>query len=313
MANDVGAEPCVALGAHGGPIEAYPGREVKLGDLSITRVLPVRDRRLVGPWCFLDRFGPLAFTEAKPMDVAPHPHIGLQTVTWLLDGEILHDDSLGYEATARPGGVNVMTAGGGIAHAEQTPRQHSGRLSGVQLWVALPEATRRGDAAFQHVVELPTADVRGGLLQVFAGSLAGVTSPAIHHTPLSGAELRVHPGERLTFEVPRTFEHAALLLEGDATSEAMPFAPHVLYYFGTGRTEIAISSAAGARVLFIGGPPFGETILMWWNFVARTPEEIATARADWEAGLRFGSVKGHDGAPLPAPPLARFARPEPAS
>ncbi len=313
MANDVGAEPCVALGGEGGPVEAYPGREVKLGDLSITRVLPVRDRRLVGPWCFLDRFGPLAFVDAKPMDVAPHPHIGLQTVTWLLDGEVLHDDSLGSEATARPGGVNVMTAGGGIAHAEQTPRQHSGHLNGVQLWVALPEATRQGNAAFQHVVEVPTADVHGGLVQVFAGSLAGVTSPAIHHTPISGAELRVHPGERLTFEVPRTFEHAALLLEGDAASEGMPFAPHVLYYFGSGRTEIAISSTSGARVLFIGGPPFGETILMWWNFVARRPEEIAAARADWEAGLRFGPVKGYDGAPLAAPPLARFARPEGAS
>ncbi len=313
MGNDVGAEPCVALGGEGGPVEAYPGREVKLGDLSITRVLPVRDRRLVGPWCFLDRFGPLAFVDAKPMDVAPHPHIGLQTVTWLLDGEVLHDDSLGSEATARPGGVNVMTAGGGIAHAEQTPRQHSGQLNGVQLWVALPEATRQGDAAFQHVVEVPTADVHGGLVQVFAGSLAGVTSPAIHHTPISGAELRVHPGERLTFEVPRAFEHAALLLAGDATSESMPFAPHVLYYFGSGRTEIAISSTTGARVLFIGGPPFGETILMWWNFAARRPEEIAAARADWEAGRRFGPVKGYDGSPLAAPPLARFARPEGAS
>ena len=274
MPDDVAAEACVALGGSGGPIEAYPGREMKLGTLSISRVLPVRDRRLVGPWCFLDRFGPLAFSDSKPMDVAPHPHIGLQTVTWLLEGEIVHDDSLGFESVARPGGVNVMTAGGGIAHAEQTPRQHSGHLNGAQLWVALPEDTRNGAAHFQHVDEVPTADVHGGIVQVFAGTLAGVVSPALHHSPIVGAELRVHARERITFEVPRTFEHAALLLEGDAQAERTPFAPHVLYYFGRGRTEVAIESHGGARLLFIGGPPFGETILMWWNFVARTPEEI---------------------------------------
>ena len=161
MPEEVAAEPCISLGGSGGPIEAFPGREVKLGDLSISRVLPVRDRRLVGPWCFLDRFGPLRFSDTKPIDVAPHPHIGLQTVTWLLEGEIVHDDSLGFEAVARPGGVNVMTAGGGIAHAEQTPRQNSGQLNGVQLWVALPDATRNGAADFQHVPETPTVTLRG--------------------------------------------------------------------------------------------------------------------------------------------------------
>ncbi|HUR34930.1 MAG TPA: pirin family protein [Vicinamibacterales bacterium] len=313
MADQVAAEPCVSLGESGGPIAAFPGRDLKIGDLSITRVLPVRDKRLVGPWCFLDRFGPLAFTESKPLDVAPHPHIGLQTVTWLLEGEIVHDDSLGTQSVAQPGGVNVMTAGSGIAHAEQTPRQNSGHLSGVQLWVALPDATRNGAADFQHIREVPTSDLHGGLVQLFAGSLGGLTSPAIHHSPIVGAELRVHKGERLTFEVPRTFEHAALLLEGDAESETAAFAPHVLYYFAAGRTEVSIGSRSGARVLFIGGPPLGETILMWWNFVARTPEEIARARSDWEAGLRFGPVRGYDGASMPAPPLARFARPDPVS
>jgi redox-sensitive bicupin YhaK (pirin superfamily) len=313
MSEAIGAEPCIALGGDGGPIEAYPGRSVTLGPLTISRMLPVRDRRLVGPWCFLDRFGPLTFSDSKPMDVAPHPHIGLQTVTWLLDGEILHDDSLGFESTARPGGVNVMTAGGGIAHAEQTPRRHSGALNGAQLWVALPDATRNGSADFQHVAEVPTVDTSGGIVRVFAGTLAGAVSPAIHHSPLVGAELRVHAGERLTFEVPRGFEHAALLLDGDASAEAVPFAPHVLYYMGRGRTEVTVESRNGGRVLFIGGPPFGETILMWWNFVARTPEEIAAARADWEAGLRFGPVKGYEGASIPAPPLARFARANPLS
>src|SRR5690606_23622100 len=146
--NPAPAEAFVALGATGARLDAYPSRETLLGSLEITRALPVRDRRLVGPWCFLDRFGPLSFTEGKPMDVATHPHIGLQTVTWLLDGEVLHDDSIGSRSLLRPGGVNVMTSGGGIAHAEQTPDGHSGRLNGVQLWTALPDASRHRPAAF---------------------------------------------------------------------------------------------------------------------------------------------------------------------
>jgi redox-sensitive bicupin YhaK (pirin superfamily) len=313
LADEVAAEPCVALGGTDGEVDAYPGREVRLGDLAITRLLPVRERRLVGPWCFLDRFGPLAFGGAKPMDVAPHPHIGLQTVTWLLQGEILHDDSLGFECMTRPGGVNVMTAGDGIAHAEQTPRENTGLLNGVQLWVALPEATRRGPAAFQHVDEVPTVALPGGLVRPFAGTLAGTSSPAAHHSPLVGAEFAVHPDQRLGLDVERTYEHAMLLLEGDATAHGTTLAPHVLYYFGRGRSEVEVASRSGARLLFIGGPPFGETILMWWNFVARTADEIRQARADWEAGVRFGPVPGYQGAPLPAPPLARFARPNPVS
>lgn len=313
MADEVAAEACVALGGAGGAIHAYPGREMKLGNLAITRVLPVRERRLVGPWCFLDRFGPLAFADATPMDVAPHPHMGLQTVTWLLDGEVRHDDSLGSECIARPGGVNVMTSGHGIAHAEQTPRQNSGHLNGVQLWVALTDATRGGPAAFQHVAEVPTVELPGGIVRPFAGTLAGATSPAIHHSPLVGADLVVHAGHRLCFNANREFEHAALLLDGDARSEGTPLAPHVLYYFGSGRTELDFVSRGGGRLLLLGGPPFGETILMWWNFVARTPDEIRQAHADWGTGERFGVVRGYDGAPLPAPPLARLARPNPVS
>jgi redox-sensitive bicupin YhaK (pirin superfamily) len=147
----IAAEECVALGATRPQLESYPNRELSLGSLSITRALPVRERRLVGPWCFLDRFGPLTFSEGTPMDVAPHPHIGLQTVTWLIDGEVMHADDLGSESLLRPGSVNVMTSGGGTAHAEQTPRDNSGRLNGVQLWVALPDAHRHMAASFAHV------------------------------------------------------------------------------------------------------------------------------------------------------------------
>src|SRR5436305_11114959 len=133
---------------------------------------------MVGPWCFLDRYGPLTFSDGRPMDVAPHPHIGIQTVTWLLDGEVLHNDSLGFEAMARPGAVNVMTAGRGIAHAEQTPDANRGRLDGVQLWVALPDASRHADAAFDHVDAVPRLELREGFAQVFMGGLGGVESSA---------------------------------------------------------------------------------------------------------------------------------------
>src|SRR5688572_28524169 len=142
MMSQVAAEACTAVGAVQEQFEPYPVREVTVGPIRVQRALPLRGRRLIGPWCFLDRFGPLSFTEGTPMDVAPHPHMGLQTVTWLLDGEVVHDDSLRHEALLRPGGVNVMTSGHAIAHAERTPDNNSGRLNGVQLWAALPDRER---------------------------------------------------------------------------------------------------------------------------------------------------------------------------
>src|SRR5512133_1260840 len=166
----VAGKECSALGATELTFNAYPNRETNLGGLRISRAIPIRDRRMVGPWCFLDRYGPLAFAGNKPMKVPPHPHIGIQTVSWLLEGEVVHSDSLGSEATVRPGGVNVMTAGRGIAHAEETPSQNSGRLNGVQLWVALPEAQRSMASAFVSVAQVPRIEARGGLIQVFAGA-----------------------------------------------------------------------------------------------------------------------------------------------
>ena len=309
----VAAEACVALNASQPAFESYPNRELTLGRLAITRALPVRDRRLVGPWCFLDRFGPLSFTNEKPMDVAPHPHIGLQTVTWLLDGEVLHDDSLGSQSILRPGGVNVMTSGSGIAHAEQTPRDHSGRLDGVQLWTALPDATRHMPAAFAHVDEVPVVESAGARISVFAGSLAGARSPAPYFSDLVGADVQVHHGGGVEIPLARAFEHAVLVLQGDAALDGQQLEPRLLYYIGTMRRSAALTSRNGAKVLLIGGPPFPETILMWWNFVARTQEEIATARTDWESHERFGDVRAYDGPRLAAPSLVRFARPNPVS
>lgn len=310
---EVAAEVCTALGGTQSTPESYPLREVRLGELAVARALPIRDRRLIGPWCFLDRFGPLTFAEGKPMDVAPHPHIGLQTVTWLMQGEVMHDDSLGSESLLRPGGVNVMTSGAGIAHSEQTPRDHSGKLNGVQLWVALPEAERHQPAGFQQLDDVPMTESAAGRVSVFSGGLGTLKSGATHYSELVGAELQVHRGGTLTVELDASFEHGLLVLGGEVALHDQPLPTGYLYYLGLGCGELSLTSPQGAQVLLIGGPPFPERILMWWNFVARTPEEITAARTDWEERRRFGEVAAYQGPRLNAPSLLRFARPNPVS
>lgn len=290
------------------PPEPYPGRPTPLGPLTVWRALPARGRRLIGPWCFLDRYGPLSFTHAKPMDVAPHPHIGIQTVSWLLEGEVIHHDTLGCEGLVRPGGVNVMTAGRGIAHAEETPKGNSGRLNGVQLWVALPEMHRHVTPAFQHVPEVPQLDARDAIVRQFLGG----DSPAATFSDIVGIDVAVHAGASWNFPLTATREHGLFVFSGDATLEGQPLDVNTLYYLEPGRTELSVKSRDGAHLLLLGGTPFGEPVLMWWNFVARTPEEIAAARADWEDG-RFGEVTAYRGPRMHAPPLLHLAPPNPAS
>jgi hypothetical protein len=309
----VAAEACVALAASQQQLDAYPAREVRLGSLSILRALPVKGRRLIGPWCFLDRFGPLTFSEGTPMAVAPHPHMGLQTVTWLLEGEVLHDDSLRQEALLRPGAVNVMTSGAAITHAERTPADNTGHLNGVQLWTALPDADRHGPASFQHVREVPVLELPGGLVQVFSGVIGTARSPSLHFSDLVGADLQVHRGQTLAIPVDPAYEHGILILSGDCTLEGQPLQSGQLYYLGTRRSALSLSSIEGCRILLVGGVPFPETILMWWNFVARTPDEIRDARSDWEARRRFGDVPAYKGERMPAPDLVRLAPPNPLS
>jgi quercetin 2,3-dioxygenase len=292
---------------------SYAGRDIRLGDLEIARALPIRERKMVGPWCFFDRFGPVSFGEVSPMDIAPHPHIGLQTVTWLLEGEVRHNDSLGYEAVVTPGGVNVMTAGSGIAHAERTPVENSGRLSGVQLWAALPDAHRGIDAAFESIAQVPVLERSGGAIQLFSGSLEGATSPATHYSEILGADLTVRPGSPLTFDLRADYEHALMLLEGDGAFDGRPLQERRLFDLGAQRTSASLTSEGGCRVLLIGGPPFPEPILMWWNFVARTPEEIAEARTAWVERRHFGEVPAYPGPRLEAPDLGGLAQPNPMS
>lgn len=294
--------------------DSWPANHAFLGELDIRRALPVRQRRLVGPWCFLDRYGPLTFSDSKPMDVAPHPHIGLQTVSWHLDGEVLHRDSLGYEAMVRPGELNVMTSGRGISHSEETPRRNSGVLNGVQLWVALPAASSNVSPSFEHHPTLPIHEARDGRVTIFMGALGGDRSPATAYSPIVGAEVLIGGGGTITLPLDASFEHALFVTTGSAGAEGETLVPDVMYYLAVGRSELTLDTREGARVLLLGGPPFGERILMWWNFVARSHEELAAARDEWEAGgLRFGRVRGYDGPSVPAPALKGRAVPPGAS
>lgn len=309
---EIGNE-CGAFESDQPTIVAYANRETSLGSLHIFRALPIRERRMVGPWCFLDRFGPVAFSDEKPMNVPPHPHIGLQTVSWLLEGEVRHTDSLNAEAIVRPGGVNVMTAGHGIAHAEETPPNNSGRLNGVQLWVALPDQHRETPPGFTHVEKVPNIESKTSLAKVFAGTLGNVSAPDFYFSDLLGAEITVHTGQKTPLELDPLFEHALLLLDGDGELEKQPLSLNTLYYLSPSRESLEIASQTGCKLLLIGGPPFPSNILMWWNFVARTPEEIRQAKSDWDAHQRFGDVKGTNLHRLKSPDLGRFASPNPAS
>lgn len=264
-------------------------------------------------WCFLDRFGPLSFADEKPMQVPHHPHIGLQTVSWLLEGEVLHTDSLDSEAVVTPGGVNVMTAGIGIAHAEETPAANSGKPNGVQLWAALPNQHRHTAPSFTHIQQVPILEPKGGLIHIFAGAYGGITSPAPHFSEILGIEVQVHPHQTVALGLNPHHEHALLLLSGDCAFEKQVLDPKTLYYFGLYQNNLELTSQGGYILLLVGGLPFPKKILMWWNFVARTPEEISQARADWEGHRRFGEVQVTHLERLPAPNLARFAHPNPIS
>jgi len=286
--------------------ELLPGREVVIGprNLLVNRTLPNRGRRMVGAWCFFDHFGPDDTTAGDGMRVAPHPHTGLQTVTWLVDGEVLHRDSIGSEQLIRPGQLNVMTAGHGIAHSEESPALRSPILHGVQLWVALPGGGVRAAPAFDHHAELPVLDVDGVTVRVMTGDLGGTASPARAYSPLVGAELTLRPDAVATLPLRPDFEYAVQTLSGVATVDGVVLEPGALLYLGSDRTALPVSATEPARVLLLGGEPFAEEIVMWWNFVARSHDEIVAARDEWMAGAdRFGAVHGYAGDRLPAPPL----------
>lgn len=281
------------------------GREASVGGMDIVRVLPTRGRRTVGAWCFVDLMGPDDTIRPDPMEVGPHPHIGLSTVTWLLTGEAVHTDSLGTEQPLRPGQLNWMTAGNGIAHAELSRPQTAFR--GVQLWVAQPEETRFGPNSFEHHAELPEVDLGGATGRLLVGELLGATSPARADTPLVGVE--VTGGGRVA-DVPLDpdFEHCVVPLDGDvAVGEEVAGLGDIML-LARGTDEVGVDAQPGDRWLLLGGEPLGEDVRMWWNFVARTQDEITSAYEAWQARDtdRFGDVPSDlDRIDAPRPPWLR--------
>lgn len=282
------------------PVEIITSREVPLGgprSMTVNRTLPQRQRSLIGAWCFVDHYGPDDVSVTGGMDVAPHPHTGLQTVSWLFDGHIQHIDSGGNRGLVRPGEVNLMTAGAGICHSEVST-ENTTTLHGVQLWIALPDSVRKTTPrAFEHFVPQRT-HFEGGSALVFLGSLFGAISPVEVFTPLVGTEITIDPGASFEVDVDPSFEHGVLVDSGEVRLEGVAIPRTALGYTGVGATRLRLANTSDspARVLLIGGEPFGEEIVMWWNFLARSSEEIAGFREQWQArSALFGEVEGYVG------------------
>ncbi|WP_370333613.1 pirin family protein [Mycolicibacterium hippocampi] len=284
-------------------------REVPLGGpraIRVRRTLPQRERSLIGAWCFADHYGPHDVRGGTGMDVPPHPHTGLQTVSWLFSGEVEHRDSAGVHSMVRPGELNLMTAGAGICHSEVSTAKTS-VLHGVQLWVALPDTARDTGRDFAHYIPRPQS--RGGAtVRVFLGELEGSRSPVHTFTPLLGAQLDLDAGAELTLDIDETFEHGVLLDQGvlEACGEVLAVADLAYQRPGHRRLHLVNRGDVPARAILLGGTPFGEHLVMWWNFVGRSHDEIVAYREQWEShDARFGAVDGYRGATarLPAPPL----------
>ena len=286
-------------------LDLLPGKEVMLGESTrVRRLLPTLGRRLVGAWAFVDHYGPDDITQAAGMQVAPHPHTGLQTVSWLIQGEVHHRDSLGSDVTFGPGQLALMTAGHGIAHSEQSPVRHPRFLHGAQLWVALPDGARDVPPAFEHHATLPGFTSDGLTATVLMGTLGGATSPGTAYTPLVGADLDLAAGADVELPLEPDFEYALLAASGGSQVEGLRLDHGTMAYLGTGRRTVRVCADAPAKLLLLGGEPFEERLVMWWNFVGRSGEEIARFAEQWnDDDGRFGAVVGDDGDRLLAPAL----------
>ncbi len=285
-------------------LQRIAGRASDIGEgMTVLRALPSRQRRMIGAWCFLDHLGPVDFPAGHGMHVGAHPHIGLQTFTWLIEGEVLHRDSLGSAQVIRPGQVNLMTAGHGVVHTEDTLADGQ-RLHAAQLWIALPPEAADCPPTFEHYPELPRWAEGTTTLTMLAGTYAGRHMPARFHTPLVGLDAHSPTGGNLRLTLDPCFEHGLFVLEGEMQLAGEPYALDELAYLPPGFSELTLHLAPGSRLLILGGKPFPEPVLMFWNFVGHQKADITVAWHDWQAGdPRFGCVAGDEGRRLKAPPL----------
>jgi len=290
------AEPAVEL--------VIQARARDLGGVTVRRLLPSAARRMVGPFIFLDHMGPVQLAAGEGIDVRPHPHINLATVTYLFEGDILHRDSLGSEQAIRPGAVNWMTAGRGIAHSERTPaaeRRRGPRLHGLQLWVALPKAHEEDEPSFHHhaAETIPGLDLGGARLRVVAGSAYGATAPVKGLSPLFYVEAQLERG--IVLPLPDDhLQRAAYVVEGAISVDSELHRAGELLVFRE-RCSARFTAAEPSRVMLLGGAPVDGERHIWWNFVSSSRERIERAKDDWRTG-RFPKVRGDEKEFIPLPP-----------
>lgn len=275
-----------------------------IGGFEVRRALPTAKRRLVGPFIFFDRMGPAILRAGQAMDVRPHPHIGLSTVTYLFDGRIRHRDSLGTEMVIAPGDVNLMTAGRGIVHSERTPEELRGTpmsISGLQTWIALPDGQEEIAPAFSNTARahLPDFDADGVTGTVVIGAFSGVVSPVKAFSETQYVSLRLEPGAKVQIP-PETEERAIYVLEGSVTISGDRFPADRLLVFRPG-DEIVVSSEAGAHFMLFGGASLGSPRHIWWNFVSSSRERILQAKEEWRTA-KFDIVPGDEEEYIPLPP-----------
>ncbi len=274
-----------------------------LGEFQVRRVLPSRHRRMVGPFIFVDEFGPAVLPEGPGMGVRPHPHINLATVTYLFEGAIDHRDSLGTFQTIRPGAVNLMTAGRGIVHSERSPAETRGEpkpMFGMQTWLALPDGKEEIDPAFENVGEedLPLIEDGGAKARIIMGSLWGQTAPTTCHAETIYADILLYAGGAIPIDAEAD-ERAVMLVDGDGAVDGVPLEKYMLYVIAPG-AKVSLSSLSGGRAMLLGGEAFTTERHVWWNFVSSSKERIEQAKADWFEG-RFPVVPGDQEEYIPLP------------
>lgn len=283
-------------------IQEFPLRSAEIGQGTvIKRALPSRHKRLIGAWCFLDHAGPVSFPQGDGLDVGPHPHIGLQTFTWMIEGTMMHTDSLGTQQLIRPKQVNLMTAGHGISHTEVAPETET-HMHAAQLWIALPDHKLNMSPRFDHYPELPIVEQDQIECTVLVGEFLQTKSPVAVHTDLLGVDLKAKQSTRSRIKLNPKFEYGFMALEGQAVINGHELTEDNMLVVEVGLDEIEIQLHGGSRILLLGGEPFESPILLWWNFVGRTQEELSHAREQWvNQDERFGSIPDYQGPRLEAP------------
>lgn len=281
-----------------------PAREAMLGEgMLVRRLLPHRQQRMIGAWCFFDHAGPADVSQGRGMRVGPHPHTGLQTFSWMIEGEILHRDSLAFEQLLQPGQVNLMTAGKGISHSEESPESRSSTLQLAQFWIALPESQRFREPAFEHYPDLPRIEKNNAVITVLVGALFDKVSPVEVYSPLLGLDIQTSGESSLSLPLKPEFEYGIAVLTGSAQVNGESIYPGQLLYLGQDRTQILIETTEVSQIILIGGEPFAEDIMMYWNFVARNKDEVLESIRLWHETDHFGVVEGYDGSPIRSPEL----------